>query len=100
LGHGDTLGPCDGATAPPTSTIPISNTGPVTTVVVPTDTVRILICHKPGTAAEQTLSLPAGEIPEHLAHLDTLGACEAAPSITWATDLIVALTRWFMHLFV
>jgi hypothetical protein len=72
----------------------------VTTAVVATDTVRILICHKPGTAAEQTLALPAAEIPEHLAHLDTLGACQGAPSLTWATELVVALTRWLMHFFV
>lgn len=105
LGHGDVRGPCQGATSPPTSTIPstgtlpVTSTVPVTTVVVPTNTVRILICHKPGTAAEQTLALPAAEVPEHLAHLDTLGACEGAPSITWATDLIVALTQWLMRLF-
>jgi hypothetical protein len=100
LGHGDELGACLGTTAPPTSTLPVTNTVLVTTTVVATDTVRILICHKPGTAAEQTLALPAAEIPEHLAHLDTLGACQGAPSLTWATELVVALTRWLMHFFV
>ncbi len=105
LGHGDELGSCLGATSPPSSTVPstgtvpVTSTVPVTTVVVATDTVRILICHQPGTAAEQTLALPAAEIPEHLAHFDTPGACEGAPSITWATDLIVALTQWLMRLF-
>jgi hypothetical protein len=106
LGHGDTLGSCPGAAAPPTSTVPTTgtvsptSTVPITTVVVPTSTLRILICHKPGTAAEKTLAVPAVEVPEHLAHFDTLGACQAAPSITWATELIVALTQWFMDLFV
>lgn len=105
LGHGDTLGSCPGSAAPPTSTIPVTGmvpvtgTVPVTTVVAPLNTARILICHKPGTAAEQTLALPATEVPEHLAHFDTLGACEGAPSITWATELVVALTRWLMQLF-
>jgi hypothetical protein len=106
LGHGDRLGSCSGATTPPTSTVlttgtvPLTSTVPITTVVAPTDRVRILICHNPGTAEEQTLALPAAEVPEHLAHLDTLGACEAAPSITWATELVVALTQWFLQLLV
>lgn len=98
IGHGDYEGTCDDVRGSPTSTVPSTSTLPVTSGV-PTDTWRILICHKPGTAAEQTLALPAADVPEHLAHFDTLGACEGAPSLTWATELVIALTRWLMQLF-
>jgi murein DD-endopeptidase MepM/ murein hydrolase activator NlpD len=35
----------------------------------------ITICHKPGTAAEQTLIVPEPALKGHLQHGDTLGAC-------------------------
>lgn len=33
------------------------------------------ICHKPGTGAEQTMSVSESTLPGHLGHGDTLGAC-------------------------
>jgi hypothetical protein len=36
---------------------------------------RINVCHKPGTPAEKTLSLPQPAVPAHLGHGDTEGAC-------------------------
>ena len=38
---------------------------------------QVTICHKPGTPAEQTKEVDAPAVPAHLAHGDTLGACEA-----------------------
>jgi hypothetical protein len=37
---------------------------------------RVVICHKPGTPAEHTLSVPPEAVPAHLGHGDTLGPCE------------------------
>ncbi|MGF1723912.1 PEP-CTERM sorting domain-containing protein [Photobacterium nomapromontoriensis] len=34
-----------------------------------------IICHKPGTPAENTLSVNQNALPGHLGHGDTLGAC-------------------------
>jgi hypothetical protein len=39
----------------------------------------ILICHKPGTSAEQTLEVDNNAAPGHLRHGDTLGACGIQP---------------------
>lgn len=36
---------------------------------------NVLVCHKPHTKAEHTLSLPQSAVPAHLGHGDTLGAC-------------------------
>jgi hypothetical protein len=38
--------------------------------------VMITICHKPGTPAEKTMSIPAPAVPGHLGHGDYLGVCE------------------------
>jgi len=36
---------------------------------------RVTICHKPGTPAQKTLSLPSPAVGAHLAHGDALGPC-------------------------
>jgi len=36
----------------------------------------VVICHKPGTPAEHTMTLPEPAIAAHLGHGDTLGPCE------------------------
>jgi hypothetical protein len=44
---------------------------------------RVVICHKPGTPAEKTLTVPQSAVPGHLGHGDTLGPCpEATPTPT------------------
>lgn len=43
----------------------------------PPDTV--VICHKPGTPAQQTLTIPVEALDGHLGHGDTLGPCEELP---------------------
>lgn len=40
---------------------------------------RGTLCHKPGTPAEKTLTLPLSAHPGHLGHGDTLGACGERP---------------------
>lgn len=39
------------------------------------DVVKVTICHKPGTPAEQTKAVPETAVPGHLGHGDSLGAC-------------------------
>lgn len=46
---------------------------------VPPPPELVTICHKPGTPAQQTLTVPAEAVPGHLAHGDTLGECEELP---------------------
>ena len=36
----------------------------------------VVICHKPGTAAEHTMTLPQPAVAAHLGHGDTVGPCE------------------------
>jgi hypothetical protein len=100
LRHGDTLGPCPTLTPTPTitPTVTITPTATVTPTTAPASTLRILICHKPGTPAEKTMALPPDAIPDHLVHFDTLGACGAPASVTWATDLVATVLRWLMAL--
>lgn len=38
--------------------------------------VEVTLCHKPGTGAEKTISVPAPAVPGHLGHGDYLGECE------------------------
>jgi hypothetical protein len=48
----------------------------------PVDTAseKVVICHKPGTPAQDTLSVPESALSGHLGHGDTLGPCvELAP---------------------
>lgn len=37
---------------------------------------RVTLCHKPGTEAEQTLSVAPSAVPGHLGHGDRLGNCD------------------------
>jgi hypothetical protein len=39
------------------------------------DDERVTICHKPGTPAEKTLSIPRPALDSHLGHGDTMGPC-------------------------
>ncbi len=89
LGHGDTMGACTGPTPTMTATITVTPTiTPTVTItptltVTPTETVTatdtpetfVTICHKPGTPAEQTKTIPASALNGHLGHGDTMGAC-------------------------
>jgi hypothetical protein len=80
LGHGDRLGSCDG---PPPSPTP-----------EPTDTVKMTICHKAGTPAERTKQVPAQAVDGHLAHGDTLGACDRQTSAAVTQGLSSASCVW------
>lgn len=65
-------------TPEPTSTPTPSNTPTATGTPSSTRTAmagRVEICHKPGTPAEKTMTLPRGAVEAHLGHGDTLGAC-------------------------
>jgi len=37
---------------------------------------RVVICHKPGTPAEHTMTVAQPAVAAHLGHGDTLGPCE------------------------
>ena len=37
---------------------------------------RVVICHKPGTPAEHTMTVAQPAVAAHLGHGDTLGSCE------------------------
>jgi hypothetical protein len=98
LGHGDVLGACEDLTPTPTVT--------PTVTVTPT---LVIICHKPGTPAEQTLELPESAIAGHLGHGDVLGACgEEAPAedgtpqgaepTPWTTRLVTVGLSLFLIL--
>jgi hypothetical protein len=39
----------------------------------------VTICHKPGTPAEQTITVDDDAVPAHIAHGDYLGPCQATP---------------------
>ena len=43
---------------------------------------QIAICHKPGTSAEQTLTVADPAVPAHVRHGDRLGACGLPPGAT------------------
>jgi hypothetical protein len=36
---------------------------------------RVTVCHKPGTPAQKTMTLPQPAVEAHLRHGDTLGSC-------------------------
>lgn len=40
---------------------------------------QVTLCHRPGTSAEQTLTLPDPAVPAHLRHGDRLGGCDLPP---------------------
>lgn len=94
LGHGDYIGACISVTPTitptetitPTPTITPTETITPTPTITPTETVTptetpepptsmVTICHKPGTPAQQTMTLPASAVPGHLGHGDTEGPC-------------------------
>lgn len=41
---------------------------------------KVTICHKPGTPAEKTMTIPDNAVPGHVGHGDTIGACPAGSS--------------------
>jgi len=41
------------------------------------DTLRVTVCHQPGTRTEKTLTLPPSSVEGHLAHGDVPGICPA-----------------------
>jgi len=43
---------------------------------------KVTICHKPGTPAEQTITISVNALDTHLAHGDFVGACETPPPPT------------------
>ncbi len=43
---------------------------------------KVDICHKPGTSAEKTLTVPKQAVPGHLDHGDYLGECKTPPVVT------------------
>jgi hypothetical protein len=45
----------------------------------------VTVCHKPGTPAEQTMTLPNAAVAGHLGHGDTLGACGQPPVVNCAS---------------
>jgi hypothetical protein len=76
-------------TATPTVTVTetVTPTPTITVTETPTGTETpsgmVTICHKPGTPAEQTKTLPISALTGHLGHGDTMGAClGATPTIT------------------
>jgi hypothetical protein len=93
LGHGDIMGACVDATPTitptetitPTPTITPTETITPTPTITPTETVTptgtpepqemVTICHKPGTPAQQTMTIPAPALGGHLGHGDTEGPC-------------------------
>jgi hypothetical protein len=46
---------------------------------------KVTLCHKPGTPAEHTIVVAEPAVAAHLAHGDTLGACEEATTTTTTT---------------
>lgn len=43
---------------------------------------QVAICHKPGTSAEQTLTVADPAVPAHVRHGDRLGGCGLPPGAT------------------
>ena len=41
--------------------------------------VEVTLCHKPGTPAQQTLTMPEPAVSAHLRHGDRLGGCDLPP---------------------
>lgn len=63
-----------------------------TATLVPTPTGSVVtICHRPGTPAEKTLTLPVAALNGHLGHGDTLGAC-MGPTPTMTSTITVTPT--------
>jgi hypothetical protein len=73
--HGDYTGACSGTPVPPEST-PIPPEEPTATPPESGGSERVTICHKPGTPAEKTKTIPASALNDHLGHGDTTGSCQ------------------------
>jgi hypothetical protein len=74
LGHGDTMGPCpENTPAPPPPPQPTATPAPPPAPGGGGG--MVTICHKPGTPAQQTLTIPESALQAHLNHGDTLGPC-------------------------
>jgi hypothetical protein len=74
LAHGDLLGSCDDL---PTEPVVAPGTEPGEDA-----TAKVEICHQPGTPAQQTLAVSESDVADHLAHGDSLGACEETLEVT------------------
>ena len=48
---------------------------PVPTAAPPEEEGTVIICHKPGTPAQKTMTVPTSALAGHLGHGDTFGAC-------------------------
>jgi hypothetical protein len=83
LAHGDQVGPCEGL-APPTGPGPKNKPG------------KAIICHKPGTPAEKTMTLPLDALADHFGHGDILGPCQDVACTAWASRPVVALAEFPM----
>ena len=78
LGHGDYEGHCAGAGTPipPEPTPTPRPEEPTVTPATPEGGDRVTVCHKPGTPAEKTKTIPASALADHLGHGDTRGSCQ------------------------
>lgn len=70
LAHGDVMDSCSDLPPAGVPAQPEAADGVVT------------ICHKPGTPAAKTMSVPVASLDGHLAHGDLLGPCEELPAST------------------
>ena len=61
---------------PTTTKPPVTTKAPVTTKPHIDDESKKVLCHQPGTPAEQTIEVPQSAAPGHLGHGDTIGPCE------------------------
>jgi len=62
--------------SPPSGVKPTTTKPPVTTKPPIDHEPKKVLCHQPGTPAEQTIEVPQSAAPGHLGHGDTVGACE------------------------
>ncbi|AXA33443.1 prepilin-type N-terminal cleavage/methylation domain-containing protein [Francisella adeliensis] len=50
---------------------------------------EVTICHKPGTPAEKTMTLPASALNGHLGHGDSIGACSETEAEVEASTVVL-----------
>ena len=99
LAHGDVLGSCDDEVELPDEPVVDPGTEPGEDT-----TAKVEICHKPGTPAQQTLTIPDSELADHLAHGDALGACPeisdaaAEGEAPWVARLVAAALSIILRL--
>ena len=91
LAHGDVLGSCDDEVELPDEPVVDPGTEPGEDT-----TAKVEICHQPGTPAQQTLTISASDVADHLAHGDALGPCPdtsdaaAEGEAPWVARLVAA----------